>query len=140
MADEIASSDEFKETWYAAIVNIDRALTVPATPVPVVTMASSAPTAGPKVKLPKFTLKSFDGDITAWTPFWDSFKAGVQDNPYLSDGLWLCYNPTGVGRMILPTIRTGDLVGRSKQGCCSMGFLSRLLRWSGSRHSIVVLS
>ena len=37
--------------------------------------------------------------------------------------------------MILPTIRTGNLVGRSKQGCCSMGFLSRLLRWSGSRHS-----
>ena len=71
---------------YAAIVNIDRALTVPATPVPVVATASPAPsTAGPKVKLPKLTLKSFDGDITAWTPFWDSFKAGVHDNPSLFD-------------------------------------------------------
>ena len=85
VADEIASSDEFKEGLYAAIVNIDRALTVPATPVPVVSTASPAPTAGPKVKLPKLTLKSFDGDITAWTPFWDSFKAGVHDNPSLSD-------------------------------------------------------
>ena len=86
MADEIASSDEFKEGLYAAIVNIDHALTVPTAPVPVVATASPAPsTAGPKVKLPKLTLKSFDGDITAWTPFWDSFKAGVHDNPSLSD-------------------------------------------------------
>ena len=84
VADEIASSDEFKEGLYAAIVNIDRALTVPATPVPVVATASPAPTAGPKVKLPKLTLKSFDGDITAWTPFWDSFKATTPPYPMLT--------------------------------------------------------
>ena len=54
------------------------------TPVaPVVTTATPPPpSTGSKVKLPKLTLKSFDGDITA---FWDSFKAGIHDNPTLSD-------------------------------------------------------
>ena len=30
-----------------------------------------------KAHLPKFTLPKFRGDVTAWTTFWDSFKAVV---------------------------------------------------------------
>ena len=37
------------------------------------------------MKLPKLTLQPFDGDLTTWTPFWDSFKAAVHDNDGLSE-------------------------------------------------------
>ncbi len=41
------------------------------------------PTMG--VKLPKLTLKRFNGDLTRWTAFWDSFQSAIHDNPSLSD-------------------------------------------------------
>ena len=37
------------------------------------------------VKLPKLTLKRFNGDLTRWTTFWDSFKSAIHDNSGLSD-------------------------------------------------------
>lgn len=49
-ADDIASSDEFKEGMYAALVKID-AFLVPTTPV-----APAVVPAGGKVKLPKLVL------------------------------------------------------------------------------------
>ena len=36
-------------------------------------------------KLPKLTLKSFNGDITAWISFWDSYNSAIHQNPDLSD-------------------------------------------------------
>ena len=36
------------------------------------------------MKLPKLTLQPFDGDLTTWTLFWDSFKAAVHNNDGLS--------------------------------------------------------
>lgn len=38
-----------------------------------------------KVRLPKLTLKKFDGDITAWTSFWDSFESSIHLNTDLTD-------------------------------------------------------
>jgi len=38
-----------------------------------------------KAKLPKITLKKFYGDRISFTPFWDSFRSAVDDNPSLSD-------------------------------------------------------
>lgn len=38
----------------------------------------------PKVKLPKLTLKKFNGDLTKWTPFWDSYESSIHHNPSLS--------------------------------------------------------
>ena len=38
-----------------------------------------------KVKLPKLTLKKFNGDLTKWTPFWDSFESSIDHNPDLSE-------------------------------------------------------
>ena len=35
--------------------------------------------------LPKLTVCGFDGDITQWLPFWDSYEAVVHLNPSLSD-------------------------------------------------------
>ena len=38
-----------------------------------------------KAKLPKIILKKFHGDPICFTPFWDSFRSAVDDNPCLSD-------------------------------------------------------
>ena len=39
----------------------------------------------PKVKLPKLTLKKFNGDLTKWTTFWDSYESLIHNNSQLSD-------------------------------------------------------
>ena len=38
-----------------------------------------------KAKLPKITNKKFYGDPISFTPFWDSFKSSLDENPSLSD-------------------------------------------------------
>lgn len=38
-----------------------------------------------KAKLPKITLKKFYGDPISFTPFWNSLRSAVDDNPGLSD-------------------------------------------------------
>ena len=37
------------------------------------------------VKLPKLSLKKFNGDLTRWTTFWDIFEAAVHRNPALTN-------------------------------------------------------
>ena len=37
-----------------------------------------------RVKLPKLSLKKFEGDLTKWMTFWDTFKSSVHNNPSLS--------------------------------------------------------
>ena len=38
-----------------------------------------------KVKLPKLSLKRFNGDITQWSTFWDTFQSSIDSNPGLSN-------------------------------------------------------
>ena len=38
----------------------------------------------PKVKLPKLELKRFNGNLTEWSTFWDSFESSVHNHPSLS--------------------------------------------------------
>ena len=45
---------------------------------------SSLHTIGPQVKLPKLTIKRFNGDLTKWLTFWDSFNSSIHTNPALS--------------------------------------------------------
>ena len=33
------------------------------------------------MKLPKLILKKFNGELTTWTTFWDSFESAVHNNP-----------------------------------------------------------
>ena len=33
-----------------------------------------------RVKLPKLSLRKFNGDLTSWTPFWESFKSSIPEN------------------------------------------------------------
>ena len=37
-----------------------------------------------RVKLPKLSLKRFNGDLTKWMTFWDTFKSAVHKNSTLS--------------------------------------------------------
>ena len=39
----------------------------------------------PRVKLPKSSLKKFNGDLTKWATFWDTFELPVHNNPALTD-------------------------------------------------------
>ena len=36
------------------------------------------------VKLPKLSLRKFNGDITKWASFWDSFDSAIHSNSSLS--------------------------------------------------------
>ena len=38
----------------------------------------------PRVKLPKLSLRRFNGDITKWASFWDSFDSAIHSNASLS--------------------------------------------------------
>ena len=59
------------------------ALPAAAAPTTAVTTTATIPHSN-KVRLPKLTIKPFDGKLTAWTPFWDSFKSAIHENRDLS--------------------------------------------------------
>ena len=46
---------------------------------------TTAPPITPQVKLPKLSLKRFNGDLTKWTAFWDLFSSSIHSNPGLSN-------------------------------------------------------
>ena len=39
---------------------------------------------GAQVKLPKLSIRKFNGDLTKWVTFWDSFNCSIHTNPILS--------------------------------------------------------
>ena len=96
---EIEQADVFAERVQRAIIDANNAIgvrEVPAT-LPTVsgvrtsdTLHSSPPTPvvsthSTKVKLPKLSLKKFNGDLTKWSTFWDCFESSVHGNSELSD-------------------------------------------------------
>ena len=40
-----------------------------------------------KLRLPKLSIKKFNGNLTAWTTFWDSFESTIHLNPELTNYL-----------------------------------------------------
>ena len=81
---EIEDSEKVKDELYAAIAKVEHALTSGhATPPVVAPIASVHHTV--TACLPKLVIKNFNGSITGWTPFWDSFKTSVHNNTTLSD-------------------------------------------------------
>ena len=69
------------------------AMATPKTPTRPVTIATEDTATIPavraatsnRVKLPKLTLRPFNGDITTWKSFWDSYESAIHDNRELSD-------------------------------------------------------
>ena len=37
------------------------------------------------IKLPKLSIRKFNGDLTKWVTFWDSFSSSIHSNPTLSN-------------------------------------------------------
>ena len=74
LEDEIGRADNYKERVYASLIEIEAPVTsrVPARTTPAMGYASS------KVRLPKLLIKPFNGILTQWTPFWDSYRISVQ--------------------------------------------------------------
>ena len=90
LADKIEQADEYKERIYATMVMIEKATTRTGPPttaafriIPVVADGSRAP--GPKVRLPKLTIKPFNGNLTNWMSFWDSYKSSIHESSELSN-------------------------------------------------------
>ena len=91
---EIDSSDQFNQRAYEALVSIDHwevaNKSKDSSPSRggleggAATVESTTPSRS-KMRLPKLVLKSFDGDITKWTSFWDSYKSAIHSDPDLSN-------------------------------------------------------
>ena len=62
-------------------MKLERAITIPTSATPTTRAVTTAPKANP-VKLPK---RSFDGELTSWSTFWDSFESAIHNNGQLSD-------------------------------------------------------
>ena len=82
LEDEIAQADLFEERIYSTLIRIEKA-SAPAPPPATATeptIAAPALAHSHKVRLPKLTIKPFNGKLTAWTPFWDSFNSAIHSN------------------------------------------------------------
>ena len=85
IATEIEKSDDYKEEIYMVIGRISIAIRDPPPRVLTTGAATSAPAPLSRVRLPKLQLRSFSGDVTKWTSFWQFFEAAVHKNSDLSD-------------------------------------------------------
>ena len=88
IAAEIAEADEYKEQIYTELNRISIAVRVPAASTAVSAPPTAAPTTATplsRVRLPKLQLRSFNGDVTKWTSFWQSFEAAVHKNDDISN-------------------------------------------------------
>ena len=95
LEDEIEQADSFREGIHAAMIKIEEHCTVPAAALPAAatrsqetrpeTSGMTSPSNGSRVKLPKLSIRPFNGEITSWTTFWDSYDSAIHQNPALSD-------------------------------------------------------
>ena len=84
LLDEIQQADECKDKIFLSLAKLDNLGS--ATP-PSSTIASTVtgmPPVGSHIRLPKLTIQPFDGEITRWTPFWESYESTIHKNSSLS--------------------------------------------------------
>jgi len=86
VVEDIERADEFKETVFNSLILIDHLMMKLKVQDPTVS-DTRPPTflSHMRVKLPKLHLRSFSGDLTQWTSFWDSFQSAVHSNDELSE-------------------------------------------------------
>ena len=88
--DEILQADTYKNNIYQAMVKLDKAAKDAApppteTPPTPLSARDTSTTRDYRIKLPKLTIPSFDGDVAQWTSFWDSYDSAVHQNPSLNE-------------------------------------------------------
>ena len=85
MIDDIEQADDFKQSLYPALLKADKLLQATASAAPTLitpsTMAATPTAKASTVRLPKLQLRHYNGDLTKWTSFWQSFQAAVDNNP-----------------------------------------------------------
>ena len=82
---EIEQADEFKDSLYAHMVRLESASSVSIMSMDSIVPAIFMPAPGSQISLPKLSIEPYDGEITKWTPFWDSYVSAIQKNAGLSD-------------------------------------------------------
>ena len=87
LEDEIQQADEYNARVYSAMVRLKT--TLESEPPPAVT-PPTAPTRTVtpperRMKLPKLTIQPFNGDLTLWTTFWDSYDSAIHQNASLTN-------------------------------------------------------
>ena len=92
VGDEIEQADTFKEGIYSTLVKIEKYCAPPpvapptTVPTPPTTLSpATASESSSRVRLPKLTIRPFNGDLTAWTTFWESYESSIHKNASLSD-------------------------------------------------------
>lgn len=89
LEEEIEQADAYKEKVYAATVDIDKHCTPDVVSrSPEATRVSPMPAREPvdsttRVRLPKLSIRPFNGDMTTWTTFWDSFESAIDSSTEL---------------------------------------------------------
>ena len=100
---EVQQAEDIVEAIYTALAGIDQVLKPSEAPPPAVTTPPSTPAApipsvgathtttapavtstGNKTRLPKLTIRPFNGDTTKWRSFWDAYNAAIHRNDSLS--------------------------------------------------------
>ena len=83
VVEDIDTADQFKEMIFNSLFSIDHLMEK----LKIKNPAPRVPTAHSqtRVKLPKLHLRSFSGDLTEWTGFWESFQSAVHNNDELTD-------------------------------------------------------
>ncbi len=87
---EIEDAAKYRENVHEMIVNIDSVLENKSMNETILLetekyLSQGKPTTSKHAKLPKLTLKRFDGQPCEWRAFWDSFKSAIHENPELSN-------------------------------------------------------
>ena len=88
LTSEIEQADDFKEGIYTVVIKIDKIVNRASFPIPdrpAETPATVPSRSSDRVKLPKLVLRPFNGDITMWTSFWESYESAVHSSRELSD-------------------------------------------------------
>ena len=93
LASEIEQADDYKEGVFRALIRIDRITEAPPTSISLTASAEGGVRAPPPApdsrwsceRLPKLQLRSFGGELTRWTSFWESLESAVHTNDDLSD-------------------------------------------------------
>ena len=81
LGNEIEKAEEFKDNFYVCMLSLD----LESSTMPLVEPPVSTPPPRNQIRLPKLTIEPFDGEITKWTPFWDSYNLEIHNNSGLSD-------------------------------------------------------
>ena len=84
LVSEIEQGDGYKDIVFNALIRVDRIMKAPPARGSLIPPTDTPPPPPgsrlSRLRLPKLQLRSFSGDLTKWTSFWESFESAVHDN------------------------------------------------------------